>query len=74
MSREEVFKATGPTSSTSMDIKIGATKDGRITAASAELRYQCGAFPGIWGMLGAMTAWACYDLKNVKAVGFDVLV
>ena len=39
----------------------------------AELRYQCGAFPGIWGMLGAMTAWACYDLKNVKAVGFDVL-
>ena len=73
MSREEVFKATGPTSSTSMDIKIGATKDGRITAASAELRYQCGAFPGIWGMLGAMTAWACYDLKNVKAVGFDVL-
>ena len=73
MSRERVFKATGPTSSTSMDIKIGATKDGRITAASAELRYQCGAFPGIWGMLGAMTAWACYDLKNVKAVGFDVL-
>jgi CO/xanthine dehydrogenase Mo-binding subunit len=24
-------------------------------------------------MLGAMTAWACYDLKNVKAVGYDVL-
>ena len=57
-----------------MDIKIGAKKDGTITAATAMLRYQDGAFPGIWGMLGAMTAYACYDLKNVKTVGHDVLV
>jgi CO/xanthine dehydrogenase Mo-binding subunit len=74
MTREEVFRATGPTSSTSVDVKIGATKDGRITAAAATLRYQDGAFPGIWGMLGAMTAFACYDLENVKTVGYDVLV
>ncbi|MDA9298131.1 molybdopterin-dependent oxidoreductase [Pseudomonadales bacterium] len=74
MTRDEVFKASGPTSSTSMDIKIGAKKDGTITAATAMLRYQDGAFPGIWGMLGAMTAYACYDLKNVKTVGHDVLV
>jgi CO/xanthine dehydrogenase Mo-binding subunit len=74
MSREEVFRASGPTSSTSVDVKIGAKKDGRITAASATLRYQGGAFPGIWGMLGAMTAYACYDLKNVQTVGYDVLV
>ena len=57
-----------------MDIKIGAKKDGTITAATAVLRYQDGAFPGIWGMLGAMTAYACYDLKNVKTVGHDILV
>ena len=74
MSREEVFRATGPTSSTSVDVKIGAKKDGTITAALAVLRYQDGAFPGIWGMLGAMTSWACYDIKNVKSVGYDVLV
>lgn len=74
MSRDEVFRASGPTSSTSMDIKIGAKKDGTITAASAVLRYQGGAFPGIWGMLGAMTSFACYDVKNVKTVGYDVLV
>ncbi|MFT7130220.1 MAG: CO/xanthine dehydrogenase Mo-binding subunit [Gammaproteobacteria bacterium] len=73
MSRDEVFRASGPTSSTSMDVKIGAKKDGTITAASAELRYSTGAFPGIWGMLGAMTAFACYDLKNVKSVGYNVL-
>ncbi len=74
MTRDEVFRASGPTSSTSVDVKIGAKKNGTITAASATLRYQTGAFPGIWGMLGAMTSWACYDLKNVKSVGYDVLV
>ena len=74
MTRDEVFRATGPTCSTSVDVKIGATKDGRITAATAELRYQDGAFPSIWGMLGAMTSFACYDLENVKSIGYDVLV
>ena len=49
-------------------------KNGKITAATAHLRYQDGAFPGIWAMLGSMTAYACYDLKNVKTVGYDVLV
>lgn len=74
LTREEVFRGTGPTCSTSMDIKVGAKRDGRITAALAVLRYQDGAFPGIWGMLGGMTAWACYDLPNVKAIAYDVLV
>ncbi|MBT6118236.1 MAG: xanthine dehydrogenase family protein molybdopterin-binding subunit, partial [Rhodospirillaceae bacterium] len=73
MSRDEVFRATGPTSSTSMDVKIGATKDGRITAAQAELRFQGGAFPGSPVSMGAMTAFACYDLQNVQSVGYDVV-
>ncbi len=74
MTRDEVFRATGPTCSTSIDVKIGARKDGTITAAKAVLRYQDGAFPSIWGMLGAMTSFACYDLDNVKSIGYDVLV
>ena len=28
MSREEVFRGSGPTSAGSMDVKLGATKDG----------------------------------------------
>ncbi|MEP3600807.1 MAG: xanthine dehydrogenase family protein molybdopterin-binding subunit [Stappiaceae bacterium] len=74
MSREEVFRASGPTSATSIDVKIGATKDGLITAASATLRYSCGPYKGMWAELGAMTSFACYDLKNVQSVGFEVLV
>ncbi|MEC9342338.1 MAG: xanthine dehydrogenase family protein molybdopterin-binding subunit [Pseudomonadota bacterium] len=74
MSREEVFRASGPTSATSIDVKIGATRNGRITAASATLRYTCGPYVGMWAELGAMTAFAPYDLDNVKTVGFEVLV
>lgn len=74
MSREEVFRASGPTSATSVDVKIGAKKDGTITAASAHLRYTCGPYSGMWAELGAMTAFACYNLNNVKTVGYEVLV
>ena len=74
MSRDEVFRASGPTSSTSIDIKMGARKDGTITAAVAEMRYQGGAFPGTWAMLGCMTAFACYSIKNNRSIGWDVVV
>jgi CO/xanthine dehydrogenase Mo-binding subunit len=74
MARDEVFRATGPTSSAVIDVKIGAKNDGTVTAAFAELRYQNGAFPFTWAEFGAMTAWACYDFKNVKSVSKDVVV
>ncbi|CAM5500610.1 molybdopterin-dependent oxidoreductase [Mycolicibacterium aubagnense] len=74
MTRDEVFRASGPTSATSIDVKIGARKDGTITAAEATLRYSCGPYPGMWAEVGAMTAFACYRLDNVRTVGFEVLV
>ena len=73
MSREEVFRASGPTSSTSMTVKIGVTNAGRITGAYAELRFQGGAFTGSPVVLGAMSAFACYDLEHVQVVGYDVV-
>ncbi|MCP5150587.1 MAG: xanthine dehydrogenase family protein molybdopterin-binding subunit [Ectothiorhodospiraceae bacterium] len=73
MSREEVFRATGPTSSAKMWVRMGVTRDGRITAADADLRYQGGAFAGSPVSFGAMTAFACYDLENVRVVGYDVV-
>ena len=73
MTREEVFRASGPTSGAHVRVKIGAKKDGRITAAEAELKYQAGAFPGSPVQPGAMCAFAPYDLENVRVVGFDVV-
>src|SRR5512147_785317 len=45
MTREEVFRATGPTPGANVRVKLGATRDGRITAAEAVLNFQAGAFP-----------------------------
>ena len=73
MSREEVFKGTGPTSGSSMHVKIGFKRDGTITAAEAILKYQAGAFPGSPVMNGCMCAFAPYDIANQRTVGYDVV-
>lgn len=73
MTRSEVLRATGPTASSSIDVKIGMTKDGRITAGFAELRYQGGAYPGSPVDMGSMSAFAPYDLEHVKTIGWDVV-
>ena len=46
MTREEVFRASGPTSGSVIEVKIGARQDGTIVAAREVLKYQAGAFPG----------------------------
>src|SRR6266404_2982768 len=73
MSREEVFRATGPTSAAVVEVKIGAKKDGRITAAKAVLKYQAGAFPGSPVQQGCICGLAVYDLPNAETIGYDVL-
>ena len=72
MTREEVFRATGPTASSSIWLKMGAKKDGRITAAEAVIKFQGGPYGGSLVDMGAMACFACYDLPNVKTVGYDV--
>ena len=74
MTRSEVFEATGPTSGSYMRVKIGATKDGRITAADATLAYEAGAFPGSPVNPGAQCIFGPYDIPNARAEGYDVMV
>src|SRR5246500_2974764 len=73
MSRDEVFKSSGPTSGAHVKVKMGATKDGRFVAAFAELKYQAGAFQGSPVQPGVMCAYAPYDIENVKIIGYDVV-
>ena len=73
MSREDVFKSSGPTSGANVRVKLGATKDGKFVAAFAELKYQAGAFPGSPVQPGVMCAFAPYDIENVKVIGYDVV-
>ena len=74
MRREEVFKATGPTPGTKIRVKIGARKDGTLTAGKAWLAYESGAFPGSWGMLGGWCVFAPYDIPNIQIESFEVVV
>ena len=74
MSRYEVFVGTGPTSGTLMNVKMGATRDGRIVAAEARLIYEAGAFPGSPVASGCRTMFAPYNIPNALVEGVDVLV
>ncbi len=73
MSRDEVFRATGPTSGSVMHVKLGARSDGTLVAADVELKFQAGAFPGSPVGAACMTAIACYDIPNFSIVGWDVV-
>src|ERR1700761_2210493 len=72
MTREEVMRATGPTSGSKSTVKIGATRNGKIVAAHGTFYLQAGALPGspIRGAIGC--AFAPYDIPDVLSVGFDV--
>ena len=74
MTRDEVFRATGPTSGSSNTVKIGVKKDGTITAASATFRFQAGAFPGSPVRQAASCAFAPYKIANVEVYGYDVVM
>jgi CO/xanthine dehydrogenase Mo-binding subunit len=73
MTREEVFLASGPTSGSVIEVKIGARRDGTIVAAREVLKYQAGAFPGSPIQPGCMCGFAMYDLPNVEVIGYDVV-
>ena len=73
MSRTEVLEATGPTSGSYMKVKMGATGDGKLTAAQADLRYESGAFPGSPVGAAAQCIFSPYDVENLLIDGYDVV-
>lgn len=75
MSREDVFRATGPTSGTVIRIKLGMKNDGSISAAHAWMAYEAGAFAGGAAFApGAMSIFSPYDIDNFMVESYDVLV
>lgn len=74
MDRADVFEATGPTSGTYLKVKMGASQDGRLTAASATLAYEAGAYPGSPVGSGMACIFAPYDIPAIAIDGYDVVV
>jgi CO/xanthine dehydrogenase Mo-binding subunit len=73
LSRSEVFRGTGPVSGTHSRIKMGCTKDGRITAAEAELVFQTGPYTGSMYFNAPNAMFTRYDLENVHVTCFEVV-
>ncbi|MDP6699389.1 MAG: xanthine dehydrogenase family protein molybdopterin-binding subunit [Candidatus Latescibacteria bacterium] len=73
MTRPSVFESTGPTPGSYVKIKMGATKDGKITAADAYIAFESGAYPG--GLVGAaaMCVFSCYDIADGLIDCYDVV-
>ena len=74
MDRAAVLAATGPNSGSHIHIKIGARKDGKITAAQTTLAYEAGAFPGSPVGAATGTILGSYNLDNVQIDGYDVVL
>ena len=73
LTRNEVLRATGPVAGTHSRIKMGMTKDGRFTAAEAELYFQTGPFTGSAFVNAPQAMFTRYDLQNIRAVGYEVV-
>ena len=74
MTRSDVFQATGPTSATYCRVRLGAKRDGTLTAGYAYLAFEAGAYPGSPVGAGAQCAFAPYDIPNQVVDGYDVVV
>jgi len=76
MTREEVFKTQRPAPASVITIKMGATKDGCLTAASATMIYDYGALYGMGGMdivpFGSFSGLNPYRIPNLKIECYDV--
>lgn len=77
MTREEVFQATRPAGSSVTTIKVGAGKDGLLTAVMANVIFDFGASTGMPGwhkaLFGISTGFSLYRIPNFKIVSYDVV-
>ena len=72
-SREEVFHATGPAAGMSAHLKVGVTKDGKLTAVEGAYNFQAGCFPGSPVGRACSFSFTCYDIPNADVKGLDVV-
>ncbi|MCJ2177607.1 xanthine dehydrogenase family protein molybdopterin-binding subunit [Novosphingobium album (ex Hu et al. 2023)] len=73
MTREEVFRATGPAPGAVIDVRLGAAADGTLVAADVEFLYHSGAYTANDAGAGVSSAIGHYRIPNSRVVGIEVL-
>lgn len=73
MSRSEDLKAANPSPQAIIELKTGATKDGRLVALKARVVVDCGAYPGGPIMAVCNSVGGFYDIPNYHIEGLEVM-
>ena len=74
LTREEVFRATGPTCAHVIDVEVGAKADGTLTAFKATYLLDTGAMTGFThSATAAMTGASHYRFPNLHIDAYDVV-
>jgi CO/xanthine dehydrogenase Mo-binding subunit len=73
MSRDEVFKATGPAPGSVVKVRLAAAADGTLTAAEIDFIYDAGAYPGMTVHSGLTCSIGHYNVANARISGCEVL-
>lgn len=73
LSREEVMIGTGPAAAARIDVRIGADREGRLTAIDGRYYMDSGGIPGTATTLLMQASAAPYQCENLRLEGFDVV-
>jgi CO/xanthine dehydrogenase Mo-binding subunit len=73
LSRQEELLASNPAPEGRLHLKLGAKKDGSLTALEAEIIFNGGCYPSSPVGIAAVLTSSIYRLPNVELKGFEVL-
>ena len=73
MSREDVMVGTGPAAAARISVRVGANRDGRLTAIDGRYHIDTGGIPGTATTLLMQASAAPYQCENIRLEGFDVV-
>ncbi|MCH7740570.1 MAG: xanthine dehydrogenase family protein molybdopterin-binding subunit [Chloroflexi bacterium] len=73
MDRKSVFEGTGPAPGGTLIVKIGVNGDGVIKAATADMKFEAGGFPGSAVGAAAICIFSSYTIENIRIDGYDIL-
>tara|TARA_Y100000991_G_scaffold80197_1_gene60445 strand:- start:61 stop:2310 length:2250 start_codon:yes stop_codon:yes gene_type:complete len=73
LTREDVFHSTGAGAGMSAHLKVGVTKDGKLTAVEGAYNFQAGCYPGSPVGRACHFSFSCYDIPNADVKGLDIV-
>lgn len=73
LTREEVLRASYPAPAATITLKMGATREGRLTAVQMKAVFDAGAFPASPVVASYLSALAPYKVPFLQFTGYEVV-